>query len=185
MPGMSPDDTGMPRSSSPRLMQAAAAVIAAAVLFTLHPPAAADDRESENIFWQSIRESTNPADFEAYLVQYKDGTYATLARNRLAQLKAQPPAVDPDRNTIAAKLEQALISALADERVAHQGVASQLAAVQSQLSAAQRYAAGLERDLAKLRETPTGQEQARIEDLGKQLADERAARTAAAYQLAS
>src|SRR4051812_15518191 len=167
MPGMSPDDTGMPRSSSPRLMQAAAAVIAAAVLFTLHPPAAADDRESENIFWQSIRESTNPADFEAYLAQYKDGTYATLARNRLAQLKVQPSAVttDTDRNAVTAKLEQALISALADERAAHQAVASQLATVQSQLSAAQRYATGLEQDLAKLRETPTGHEQARIEDL--------------------
>src|SRR3954451_2631740 len=147
----------MSRSSFARRVRTAAVVLAAVVLFAHQPLAATDDRESENIFWQSIRESTNPADFEAYLVQYKDGTYATLARNRLAQLKAQPPAVDPDRNTIAAKLEQALISALADERVAHQGVASQLAAVQSQLSAAQRYAAGLERDLAKLRETPTGQ----------------------------
>jgi hypothetical protein len=75
----------MSRSSFARRVRTAAAVLAAVVLFAHHPLAATDDRESENIFWQSIRESTNPADFEAYLVQYKDGTYATLARNPRAQ----------------------------------------------------------------------------------------------------
>ena len=43
--------------------------------------------EVENLFWQSIATSTNPADFEAYLEQFPNGTYAPLARNRLAALR--------------------------------------------------------------------------------------------------
>src|SRR3954452_13027568 len=105
----------MSRSSFARRVRTAAAVIAAFVLFAHHPLAATDDHESENIFWQSIQASTDPADFEAYLAQYKDGTYAALARNRVARLEA---------------LNQAQIApltrALADERAAHRAVVEQL-----------------------------------------------------------
>ena len=54
--------------------------------------------QQENVFWESIRESTNPGDFEAYLRQYPAGAYRLLAANRLAVLRtsaADPPAVDP------------------------------------------------------------------------------------------
>ncbi len=57
--------------------------------------------QQENLFWESIRESTNPGDFEAYLHQYPAGVYRVLATNRLAALRtsaADPPAapaVDP------------------------------------------------------------------------------------------
>jgi hypothetical protein len=42
----------------------------------------------EIMFWESIRESNNAADFTAYLEQYPQGSFAALARNRLAALRA-------------------------------------------------------------------------------------------------
>ena len=42
----------------------------------------------ENLFWQSIMNSTNPADFEAYLLQFPAGAFRVLAENRLAVLRA-------------------------------------------------------------------------------------------------
>ena len=44
--------------------------------------------EQENIFWQSIADSTDPADFEAYLGQFPKGVFRSLAQNRLANLGA-------------------------------------------------------------------------------------------------
>ena len=43
---------------------------------------------SDNLFWQSIMNSTNPSDFEAYLQQLPNGIFVALARNRLAALRA-------------------------------------------------------------------------------------------------
>ena len=39
--------------------------------------------EQENIFWQSIVDSTDPADFESYLQQFPNGVFRSLAQNRL------------------------------------------------------------------------------------------------------
>ena len=39
--------------------------------------------EQENIFWQSIVASTDPADFESYLEQFPNGVFRSLAQNRL------------------------------------------------------------------------------------------------------
>ena len=50
-------------------------------------PASAPDREG--LFWMSIKDGTDPAAFEAYLKQYPQGTFAVLARQRLASL-SQP-----------------------------------------------------------------------------------------------
>jgi hypothetical protein len=58
-------------------------------------PPSASDREA--LFWLSVKDSTDPAAFEAYLKQYPEGTFADLARQRLAG-KAQPPRTpDPGR----------------------------------------------------------------------------------------
>src|SRR5262249_55762765 len=50
------------------------------------PPAGAPtpttDREA--LFWASIKDGSDPAAFEAYLRQYPGGTFAPLARQRLA-----------------------------------------------------------------------------------------------------
>ena len=56
--------------------------------------------QQETVFWESIRESTNPADFEAYLRQFPAGVYRGLATNRLAvprpAAEADPPASPGD-----------------------------------------------------------------------------------------
>ena len=49
--------------------------------------AAAATAELEGLFWQSIMHSTNPADFEAYLTQFPNGVFRTLAQNRLTALR--------------------------------------------------------------------------------------------------
>jgi S1-C subfamily serine protease len=56
-------------------------------------PPAASDREA--LFWQSVKDSRNPADFRSYLDQYSTGTFASLARNRLAEIEASQQAALP------------------------------------------------------------------------------------------
>ena len=46
----------------------------------------AEELAAERVFWESIKDSEHAADFEAYLEQFPGGTYAALARNRLARL---------------------------------------------------------------------------------------------------
>ena len=53
--------------------------------------------QQETVFWQSILGSRNAADFEAYLGQFPDGVYRTLATNRLAELRAAAGDADPRR----------------------------------------------------------------------------------------
>ena len=52
-------------------------------------PAAAPaaSAELEGLFWQSMMNSTNPADFEAYLTQFPAGVFRALAQNRLTALR--------------------------------------------------------------------------------------------------
>ena len=50
--------------------------------------ATAATAEQENLFWQSIMNSTNPAEFEAYLAQFPNGVFRALAENRLEALRA-------------------------------------------------------------------------------------------------
>ena len=52
------------------------------------PPAMAGSAELDGLFWQSIEDSTNPADFEAYLAQFPGGVFWALAENRLAAMIA-------------------------------------------------------------------------------------------------
>ncbi|MBN9498188.1 MAG: caspase family protein [Alphaproteobacteria bacterium] len=49
-------------------------------------PAAPVDRET--LFWDSIRTSNNPAEMRAYLDAYPAGTFASIARERMAALSA-------------------------------------------------------------------------------------------------
>ena len=54
---------------------------------TVVDDASADTRaQLETVFWQSIADSENPADFQAYLEQFPRGVFARLARNRAAEL---------------------------------------------------------------------------------------------------
>ena len=47
--------------------------------------------QAELLFWESVRESTDPADIQAYLDRYPSGAYAALAHNRLKRLAPSPP----------------------------------------------------------------------------------------------
>ena len=46
-----------------------------------------DIGHAELVFWQSITDSNDPADLDAYLAQWPDGVFARLARNRLSRLE--------------------------------------------------------------------------------------------------
>jgi len=62
------------------------------------PPASvspAPDREG--LFWMSIKDGADPAAFEAYLKQYPQGTFAVLARQRLASMSQAARAPDLGR----------------------------------------------------------------------------------------
>jgi formylglycine-generating enzyme required for sulfatase activity/uncharacterized caspase-like protein len=55
------------------------------------------DAQYELEFWQSIKDSTDAADYEAYLEAYPDGKFAPLAKSRAQRYKkaTPPPAIQP------------------------------------------------------------------------------------------
>ena len=59
------------------------------------PPPVSSDREA--LFWMSIKDGTDPAGFEAYLKQYPEGTFAALARQRLAGVSSPARTLDLGR----------------------------------------------------------------------------------------
>jgi uncharacterized caspase-like protein len=50
-------------------------------------PATGNNQQAELLFWDSIKSSSNPAVFEAYLKQFPDGVFAGLAQARLDELR--------------------------------------------------------------------------------------------------
>ena len=58
------------------------------------PPTSGVDKEV--VFWDSIKDSSSPGQFEAYLAQFPNGTFAPLARVRLEELKAAK-AAEPEQ----------------------------------------------------------------------------------------
>ncbi len=48
----------------------------------------------EAVFWSTIKETTNPAELNAYLERYKDGQFSDLARQRLAALASERARVE-------------------------------------------------------------------------------------------
>ena len=65
------------------------------------PPAVAQTgRDMEALFWESIKDSENPADFADYLAQFPDGVFSGLAQRRMTGLQetetaALPPPAKP------------------------------------------------------------------------------------------
>lgn len=51
-------------------------------------PTQAEQQSVEIVFWESIKESVRPADYEAYLEQYPEGAFAALAHTRLAEFNS-------------------------------------------------------------------------------------------------
>ena len=75
--------TGYLDGASVAALRSAASVPPAAVQ---QPPVAT--AEQETVFWQSIANSTNPAEFEAYLRRFPAGMFSELAQIRLEVLRA-------------------------------------------------------------------------------------------------
>ena len=69
------------------------------ILFLLGAPVAAHAQAPGEIaFWESVRDSKDPAELRAYLERYPNGAFAVLARRRLAALEsgsARPSAAPP------------------------------------------------------------------------------------------
>ena len=80
-----PSVAGQPTFREREPAGAAAASAAVSAAQQQPPPATA---EQENLFWQSIANSTNPAEFEAYLAQFPNGVFRALAEVRLASLRS-------------------------------------------------------------------------------------------------
>ena len=53
--------------------------------------ATVDPKLLDNNYWEAIKNSTDPADFQSYLDQFPNGVYARLAANRLKALGANRP----------------------------------------------------------------------------------------------
>jgi len=68
--------------------------LAIATLFLAAAPLHAQS-PGEIAFWESVRDSKNPAELRAYLQQYPNGTFKALAESRLATLERSPPAARP------------------------------------------------------------------------------------------
>jgi len=79
---------------SSRFARASRAVVfgtlayAAMPTFAMAQTAAPQNDAIEIEYWHSIQNSTDPADFEAYLKKFSNGNFVELARNRLAKLHA-------------------------------------------------------------------------------------------------
>ena len=76
------------------------------------PVVLAPDRDAEVVFWNSVRDTSDAAELRAYLSRYPNGTFAELARNRLARLSQQPPQMVPVTAQASVDLESALREAL-------------------------------------------------------------------------
>ena len=65
------------------------------------PAPATPQADGDIVFWQSIQNSKNAADYKAYLQKYPSGTFAELAKLRIAEIEkaaaVTPPAPAPEK----------------------------------------------------------------------------------------
>ncbi|MCW5750293.1 MAG: caspase family protein [Alphaproteobacteria bacterium] len=95
-----------PRPATPRPSPPAATTPPPAA--TVLGPPSVDRSALDLAFWQSISESENKADYEAYLERFPNGTFAPLARNRVATLGAPTRTQAPTPQSAAPVLQSAL-----------------------------------------------------------------------------
>ena len=72
--------------------------------------------QSELLFWESVKDSEDPADIRVYLDHYPGGTYEALARNRLKRLDATAKDTvasgpGPQPSSLSARMEEAQLAA--------------------------------------------------------------------------
>ena len=75
-------------------------------------------QEVELVYWKDIKDSTDPQEFEAFLVKFPAGIYADLARKRIRKLQGGAPAPDQTMlSGVAAGAAPASAGELADAEV--------------------------------------------------------------------
>lgn len=74
---------------------AARILLAIALSLVAVTSAAQTSDPAEITFWESVRDSKDPAELRAYLQRYPNGTFAFLAQRRLAVLEGAPAAPRP------------------------------------------------------------------------------------------
>jgi eukaryotic-like serine/threonine-protein kinase len=144
------------------------------------PKAAPQASETELEFWKAIQNSTDAAEFEFYLEQFPEGTYAGLARHKIARLNAAP--VPAAETTVRLEAEAAAKQRAAEEkaRLEAEAQAKREAAAKAQRDAAEK--AKREAEEKARREAET---RARVEAelKAKREADEKARQAAALAKL--
>jgi hypothetical protein len=63
------------------------------------PSPSSDTTADERAFWESVRDSKNPAELKAYLTRYPHGTYSVLAKSRLTNLQSAAGVSTPTKLT--------------------------------------------------------------------------------------
>jgi uncharacterized caspase-like protein len=82
--------------TGPVILKKAVAEEAQVAAVTPPPPTAAgaSTQQAELLFWDSIKDSDNPATFEAYLKQFPNGVFAGLAQAKVDELKTESAPAD-------------------------------------------------------------------------------------------
>lgn len=75
-------------------------ILLISALLALAPAQAQSPANAEEIaFWETVRDSKNAAELQAYIDQYPNGRFVVLARARLAALQGAKPAAPPPLRT--------------------------------------------------------------------------------------
>jgi serine/threonine-protein kinase len=147
------------------------------------PRAAPQASETELEFWKAIQNSTDAAEFEFYLEQFPDGTYAALARHKIARLSNAPASDAQDTVRLeaeaAAKRRQAEAAARLEAEAKARREAEEKAR-QEAAAKAKREAETRARVEAELKAKREAEEKARQAQALAKLKQQEAARAAAA-----
>ncbi|MCC6212308.1 MAG: serine/threonine protein kinase, partial [Burkholderiales bacterium] len=143
---------------APAQPAAAATIPPAAPAATSRPGLKASEAEVE--FWKAIQNSTDAAEFEFYLEQFPEGTYAALARHKIAKLKGAAKAED----TVRLEAEAAAKRAAAEEKARRE---AEEKAKQEAYEKAEREAAEKARREAEEKARREAEEKARREAAAK------------------
>lgn len=100
--------------------------------------------DKEVVFWESIKDSTDTAEFEAYLKKYPDGTFGDLAKAKIAKLRSPPAARVP------ASSEDAAASAPAMRLVVSAAIKQEIEVYLSNVSGARFWALAVAKDGSKV-----------------------------------
>ena len=92
-------------------------------------PPSGNTPATEVLIWQSIQDSTDPAEFEAYLAAYPDGNFAAIAKARVRRLTEAPAEIQKNVGNESASGVAAITDAYSVDDRAFRGIANSAADV--------------------------------------------------------